>query len=554
MNDGNLGSRRTLRGIRTGMRLRSLLGVGLGLAVVWGIAGCHKTSAQNSGATIDQNAGDPANANFAPVNASSGNAPAQPSQVMGQNAQNYPQQQGEDYSQQAPAPIERRQADGSYAPADNGAYANDDAADQQAQDIYDSDLTAEQASEPPPPLPDYDQPAAPDPDYLWTPGYWAWGPGGYYWVPGAWVEAPYEGALWTPGYWGFMGGYYRFHHGFWGLHIGFYGGVDYGYGYVGHGYYGGYWNRGHFFYNTAVNRVNTNAIHNVYAHNVMRDNKVVNGRITDRVSYNGGRGGVNARPMAAEIAVMHEQRHAPMAVQVQLRDRAAQNKAQFFNQNKGRPAVAADARPMASGHQMPAELPRAAAAPQGRTFQQNGAQPQGRPGAVQSEQRGPQNQAQPQGRALPGVQRQNRPEQAQPQNRPEPQIRQSQPQPQNRPEQQVQPGQSHPQPQNQAEPRGRVLPGGQPQNRPEPQSRQAQPQQNRPEPQVRQAPQPQNRSEQQNRPEPQARQARPQSQVRQAPQPQSARPAPQVRQAPPQREAPAARPQQQHPEERHPQS
>jgi hypothetical protein len=537
MNDGNLDSGRALISRRTGMRLRSLLGVGLGLALVWGAAGCHKTSAQNSGTTVDQDAGDPADANFAPVNGSSGNAPAQqPSQVMGQNAQNYPQQQGEDYSQQAPAPIERRQADGSYAQADNGAYAPgyDNTADQQAQDIYDSDLTAEQASEPPPPLPDYDQPPAPDPDYLWTPGYWAWGPGGYYWVPGAWVEAPYEGALWTPGYWGFMGGYYRFHHGFWGLHIGFYGGVDYGYGYVGHGYYGGYWNRGHFFYNTAVNRVNVNAIHNVYVHNVMIDNRVVNNRITNRVSYNGGRGGVNARPMAAEIAVMHEQRHAPMAVQVQMRDQAAQNKAQFFSQNKGRPAVAVDARPMASGHQMPAELPRAAAAPQGRSFQQNGAQPQGRPGAVQPQQRGPQNQAQPQGRVTPGAQPQNRPEQqTQPQNRAEPQARQAQPQLQNRPEQQARPVQ----PQNrQTQP--------QPQNRPQPQVRQAQPQ-----PQVRQAPQQQVRQA----PQQQVRQA-PQQQVRQAPQ-QQVRQAPQqqVRQAPPQRQAPAPRPQEQRPEEKRPQ-
>ena len=29
-----------------------------------------------------------------------------------------------------------------------------------------------QASEPPPPLPDYSQPPAPGDDYVWTPGYW----------------------------------------------------------------------------------------------------------------------------------------------------------------------------------------------------------------------------------------------------------------------------------------------------------------------------------------------------------------------------------------------
>src|SRR5579885_1872110 len=39
----------------------------------------------------------------------------------------------------------------------------------------------------PPPLPVYEQPIAPGPGYIWTPGYWAWDPAyGYYWVPGAW--------------------------------------------------------------------------------------------------------------------------------------------------------------------------------------------------------------------------------------------------------------------------------------------------------------------------------------------------------------------------------
>ena len=90
-------------------------------------------------------------------------------------------------------------------------------------------------------LPEYDQPPAPEPNYIWTPGYWAYGPEGYYWTPGVWCPPPYYGALWTPPYWGFYGGRYGFHHGYWGLHIGFYGGVDYGFGYIGIGYFGGYW-------------------------------------------------------------------------------------------------------------------------------------------------------------------------------------------------------------------------------------------------------------------------------------------------------------------------
>ena len=49
---------------------------------------------------------------------------------------------------------------------------------------------AETADQPPPPLPNYTQPPPPADGYIWTPGYWAWGPAGYYWVPGAWVSRP----------------------------------------------------------------------------------------------------------------------------------------------------------------------------------------------------------------------------------------------------------------------------------------------------------------------------------------------------------------------------
>jgi hypothetical protein len=75
----------------------------------------------------------------------------------------------------------------------------------------------------PPALPVYEQPIAPGPGYLWTPGYWAWNDdAGYYWVPGTWVVAPI-GMLWTPGYWGWNNGLYVWNAGYWGPHIGFYG-------------------------------------------------------------------------------------------------------------------------------------------------------------------------------------------------------------------------------------------------------------------------------------------------------------------------------------------
>jgi hypothetical protein len=518
---------------------QGFVGVGLGMALVLSIPGCHKSAqAAGSQSAVDQNAGDPADANMA----GGGNSAGQPAQVLGESAQEQNQQQGEDYSQQQPAPIVRQGQDSGQQSYDNGAAVNggDDGqpSDAQADDVYANDLTDAQANTPPPPLPEYDQPPAPDPNYLWTPGYWAWGPEGYYWVPGCWVDAPYEGALWTPGYWGFFGGSYRFHHGYWGMHIGYYGGVDYGYGYVGHGYYGGYWNGGNFFYNTTITRVNMNAIHNVYVHPVRINNVVISGRIGNRVSFNGGRGGVVARPLPAETRVLQERRIPPMATQIQAQHAAAGNRQQLFSQNQGRPAAAAAARPIAKDRVLPAALPQrampAAQPRQGGSAGQPGAGGNARPGPMQTPAQGARPQA---GQAQPQSQmRQGQPQQAQPQ----PQTRQAQPQPQ------PQARQAQPQPQARQ---------AQPQPQPQPQARQAQPQP-QPQPQARQAqPQPQARQAQPlPQPQPQARQAQPQPQARPAqaqPQPQ-ARPAqpqpqPQARPAQPQpqpqaRPAPAARP------------
>src|ERR1700735_1336048 len=147
----------------------------------------------------------------------------------------------------------------------------------------------------PPALPVYTQPICPGDGYIWTPGYWAWNGDDYYWVPGTWVIAPQIGFLWTPGYWGWGGGGYFWHGGYWGPHIGFYGGVNYGFGYFGHGYEGGYWNHNHFYYNRSVNNVNITNIHNTY-------NRSVSYNRENRVSYNGGRGGINARPTSGEMA------------------------------------------------------------------------------------------------------------------------------------------------------------------------------------------------------------------------------------------------------------
>src|SRR5271168_4769910 len=163
----------------------------------------------------------------------------------------------------------------------------------------------------PPALPVYAQPICPGPGYLWTPGYWAWNDvGGYYWVPGTWVVGP-VGMLWTPGYGGFAGGFYGWHAGYWGPHVGFYGGINYGFGYGGVGFGGGEWRGGSFFYNTAVMHVDTVHITNVYVNRTV----IVNNE--SHVAFNGGTGGVAARPTSQEEAYGREPHQPPLAAQTE---------------------------------------------------------------------------------------------------------------------------------------------------------------------------------------------------------------------------------------------
>jgi hypothetical protein len=144
----------------------------------------------------------------------------------------------------------------------------------------------------PPALPVYEQPVCPGDGYLWTPGYWAYDydASDYYWVPGTWILAPEPGFLWTPGYWGWGGAAFIWHVGYWGPHVGFYGGISYGFGYFGVGFEGGRWDNDHFFYNRSVTNVNVTVVHNVY------NTTVINNTTINRVSFNGGNGGVSARP------------------------------------------------------------------------------------------------------------------------------------------------------------------------------------------------------------------------------------------------------------------
>jgi hypothetical protein len=199
----------------------------------------------------------------------------------------------------------------------------------------------------PPQLPVYEQPVCPGDGYIWTPGYWAWD-GEYYWVPGTWVMPPEVGFLWTPGYWGSSGGGFLFNEGYWGPSVGFYGGIDYGFGYFGHGYEGGRWERGHFFYNTTVNHVNANLIHNVYSTGA-------NHAAVNHVSYNGGSGGINERATAQEETVAHGRHLPPVAAQTQHGWTARNAPQQRVSANHGAPPVVATPRPNIAVH--PRDLP-----------------------------------------------------------------------------------------------------------------------------------------------------------------------------------------------------
>lgn len=191
----------------------------------------------------------------------------------------------------------------------------------------------------PPPLPVYEQPPVPSEGYLWTPGYWMYGPEGYFWVPGTWVEPPQRGLVWTPGYWGWSNDLYVWNGGYWGPNVGFYGGVNYGYGYSGRGYEGGYWRGDDFFYNRAVNNVRGPEIRNVYS------KTVINNITVNNISYNGGAGGVAARPTAQEQTASGQPHRPPTTLQTEHRATAASHPELLASANHGKPPIAATPKP-----------------------------------------------------------------------------------------------------------------------------------------------------------------------------------------------------------------
>jgi len=88
-----------------------------------------------------------------------------------------------------------------------------------------------------------------------------------------------------------------------------------------------------------VNNVNITRIHNTYRTTVINNTNI------NRVSYNGGKGGINARASSAELVANRDRHIAVTSLQVQHEHAARADRAQFASVNKGRPTVAATARP-----------------------------------------------------------------------------------------------------------------------------------------------------------------------------------------------------------------
>jgi hypothetical protein len=307
----------------------------------------------------------------------------------------------------------------------------------------------------PPLLPVYEQPLIPGAGYIWTPGYWAWGPDGFYWVPGTWVVAPYVGALWTPGYWAWGEGLYFWHAGYWGPHVGFYGGIDYGYGYTGSGYQGGYWEGRSFRYNRAVNNVHVTNITHTY------NTTIINPGTATHVSYNGGSGGVMARPTSRD-RIAEREAHTPLLpIQANHELAASSNHALLASVNRGHPMLAATPRPerFSTGGPAPARRFSTQAAVQPGAVPQTRARarqegptagekhPQGPPQVRMQRGVAPEAKARPQGPPQVRMQREGPPQaQARPQGPPQAQMRS--------------PGSWHPQ--AQVQPQGIPLQQGQP--------------------------------------------------------------------------------------------
>jgi hypothetical protein len=109
--------------------------------------------------------------------------------------------------------------------------------------------------------------------------------------------------------------------------------VNYGFGYGGSGFVGGRWVGGSFAYNTAVVNVNRTVIRNVY-----EDRTVINHTtVYSRTSFNGGAGGVQARPSMQEASFERENHIAATAEQQNHMQMAHTDRTNFASVNGGHP-------------------------------------------------------------------------------------------------------------------------------------------------------------------------------------------------------------------------
>jgi hypothetical protein len=86
--------------------------------------------------------------------------------------------------------------------------------------------------------------------------------------------------------------------------------------------------------------VNTTVVHNTYVNKTV----IVNNTTVNRVSYNGGPGGVAARPTVEERRYSNEAHVQPTATQVSHQQTASLNRANFASENHGHPSAPAMSR------------------------------------------------------------------------------------------------------------------------------------------------------------------------------------------------------------------
>jgi hypothetical protein len=100
---------------------------------------------------------------------------------------------------------------------------------------------------------------------------------------------------------------------------------------------GGRWDNGGFLYNRAISNVNLNVTRNAY-------NEEVTQTRVNRVSFNGGNGGIDARPTPREEAAERGRNIPPIEAQLQHAQAARGNPELRASVNLGKPAIAATPR------------------------------------------------------------------------------------------------------------------------------------------------------------------------------------------------------------------